>query len=114
MFGEAGIVKDGKNGKVLNRGLNMIFVGYSKDHAENVFRMYNPETSRIAQTHYVIWMGRMFHTRWDADLMQQLPIVTVPISIHNKSVDTEIQRLEISMFALSEERGVLFSIRENR
>ncbi len=48
----------------------------------------------------------MFHTRWDADLTQQLPIVTVPISIHNKSVDTEIQRLEIAMFPLSEERGV--------
>ncbi len=51
-------------------------------------------------------MGRMFHTRWDADLTQQLPIVTVPISIHNESVDTEYQRLEIATFPLSEERGV--------
>jgi hypothetical protein len=51
-------------------------------------------------------MGRMFHTRWDADLTQQLPIVTVPISIHNKSVDAEIQRLEIATFPLSEEREV--------
>ncbi len=38
--------------------------------------------------------------------MQQLPIVTVSISIHNKSVDTEIQWLEIATFPLSEERGV--------
>jgi hypothetical protein len=36
-FGEAGIVKDGKKGKVLNRGLTMMFVGYSEDHADNVF-----------------------------------------------------------------------------
>jgi hypothetical protein len=28
-FGEAKIMKDGKKGKVLNRGLTMIFVGYS-------------------------------------------------------------------------------------
>ena len=84
----------------------MMFVGYSEDHAENVFQMYNPVTSRIAQTPDVVWMGRMFHTRRDADLMQQLPIVTVPISIHNKSVDTEIQQLEIATFPLSEERGV--------
>jgi hypothetical protein len=67
--------------------------------------MYNPVVRRIVQTCNVIWMGRMFHTRRDADLMQQLPIVTVPISTHNKSVDTEIQRLEIAMFPLSEERG---------
>jgi hypothetical protein len=44
MFGEAGIVKDGKKWKVLNRGLTVMFVGYSEDHAENVFRMFNPET----------------------------------------------------------------------
>jgi hypothetical protein len=50
-------------------------------------------------------MGRMFHTRQDTDLTQQLPIVIAPISIHNKFVDTEIQRLEIAMFPLSEERG---------
>jgi hypothetical protein len=81
-----------------------MFVGYSEDHAKNVFRMYNPVGSRIAQTCNVIWMGRMFHTRWNADLTQQLSIVTVPVSIHNKSVDTEIQRLKIAMF-LSLKKG---------
>ncbi len=81
-------MKDSKNGKVLNRGLNMMFVGYREDHAKNVFQMYNPVTSRIAQTCHVIRMDRMFHTRWDADLMQKLPFVTVPISIPDKSVDT--------------------------
>jgi hypothetical protein len=99
-------VKDGKNWKVLNRGRNMMFVGYSENHAKNVFRIYNPVKSRIAQTCNIIWMGRMFHTGREADLTQQLPIVTVPIIIHNKSVDTEIQRLEIATLPLSEERGV--------
>jgi hypothetical protein len=54
MFGEAGIVKDGKEGKVLNRGLTMMFVGYSEDHAESVFRIFNPETSRIAHHSHAI------------------------------------------------------------
>jgi hypothetical protein len=49
-FGESGIVKDGKKGKVLARGITMMFVGYSENHAEMVFRMYHPETSRIAQS----------------------------------------------------------------
>jgi hypothetical protein len=67
MFGEAGIVKNSKKEKVLNRGLTMMFVGYSEDHAESVFQMFNPETSRIAQSRDVIWLGRMYHTRQDAD-----------------------------------------------
>ena len=83
----------------------MMFVGYSEDHAKNVFPMYNPVVSRIVQTRNIIWMGRMLYTRWDADLTQQLPIVTVPISIRDKSVDTEIQQLKIAAFPLSEERG---------
>jgi hypothetical protein len=103
-FGEARIVKDGKKGKVLNRGLTMMFVGYSEDHAENVFQMLNPETSRV-QSCNVICLGRMYHTRQDANLTQQLPIVTVHISIHDASVDAEIQKLEVAMLPLSEERG---------
>ncbi len=106
-FGEADVVKEGKQGKVLDRGITMMFVGYSENHAEMVFRMYHPETSRIVQTRDVIWMGRMYHTRQNADLMQQLPIVTVPISIHEKSDDAEIQQLEVATICLSDKRGVL-------
>jgi hypothetical protein len=38
--------------------------------------------------------------------MQQLPIVTVSISIHDAFVDAEIQKLEVATFPLSGERGV--------
>jgi hypothetical protein len=56
--------------------------------------MYSPETSRISQTRDVIWLGRMLHTRHEADLTQQLPIVTVPISMDDTSADdVETQKL---------------------
>jgi hypothetical protein len=84
----------------------MMFVGYSEVHTANVFQMYCPETSRISQTQDVMWLGRMLHTRRNAALTQQLPIVAVPISINDASNDTEIQRLEVAKFPLSEERGV--------
>jgi hypothetical protein len=99
-------VKDGKKGNVLDRGIIMMFVGHSEDHTVNVFQMYCPETSSILQTRDVMWLGRMLHTRRDAALMQQLPIVAVPISINDASDDAEIQSLEVAMFSLSEERGV--------
>ena len=44
-FGEAGIVKDKKDGKVGDRGITMMFVGYANSHAGNCYRMYNPVTS---------------------------------------------------------------------
>ncbi len=83
----------------------MMFMGYSEDHAENISRMFNPEKSRIAQSHNVIWLGSMYHTWQDADLTQQVPIVTVPISIHDASVDEEIQKFQVAAFPLSGERG---------
>jgi hypothetical protein len=104
-FSKAGIVKDCKKGKVLDGGIIMVFVGYSEDHTANVFLMYCPETSRILQTRDVMWLGRMLHTRCDAALRQQLSMVTVPISINDASDDTEIQRLEVATFPLSEEKG---------
>ncbi len=68
--------------------------------------MYCPESSRILQTQDVMWLGRMLHTRRDAVLTQQLPIVAVSISINDASDDTEIQKVEVATFPLSEERGV--------
>jgi len=44
-FGEAGIIKNGKDGKVGDRGITMVFVGYADEHAGNYYRMYNPVTS---------------------------------------------------------------------
>lgn len=43
-FCEAGIVKEGKQWKVLDRGITMMFVGYSENHAEMIVRMYHWET----------------------------------------------------------------------
>ena len=44
-FGDAGIVKDKKDGKVGDRGITMLFVGYTDGQARNCSRMYNPVIS---------------------------------------------------------------------
>ncbi len=49
-FGEAGIVKNGKDGKVGDRGITMAFVGYADGHAGNCYRMYNWVTSQVCET----------------------------------------------------------------
>jgi len=55
-FNEAGIVKNGKDGKVGDREITMVFVGYADEHAGNCYRMYNPVTSRVSDAR--CFMGR--------------------------------------------------------
>ncbi len=44
-FGEAGIVKNGKDGKVGDRGITMLFVGYADEHAKKLLQ--NVQSSDI-------------------------------------------------------------------
>lgn len=61
VFGEAGIVKQGKNGKLGDRGVPMVFVGYPKDHASDSYRMWNPATGKCNEVRDVIWLHRMYY-----------------------------------------------------
>jgi hypothetical protein len=60
-FGEAGTINEGKKGKVVDRGVTMMFVGYDNYHIGNCYHMYNPVTSRAVITRDAIWLGRMFY-----------------------------------------------------
>ena len=79
-FGEAGTVKDKKDGKVGDRGITMVFVGYANSHAGNCYSMYNPVTSRVCGTRDVICSGRMYFTSENCDKTKLLPVVAVPIT----------------------------------
>ena len=69
-FGEAGIVKNMKDGKVGNRGITMLFVGYLTGHTSNCYRMYNPVPSRVCESQDIIWLGRMYFTSLNCEKMQ--------------------------------------------
>jgi hypothetical protein len=66
VFGEAGIVKQkqGKNGKLGDQGLPMVFVGYPKDHASDSYRMWNPPLQANVMSNEVrdvIWLYCMMY-----------------------------------------------------
>ena len=46
--------------KIVDRGVQCMFVGYAQDHAVHCYRMFHPKTSRVLTTRDVIWMHRMF------------------------------------------------------
>ncbi len=52
-FGEAGIIKNGKDGKAGDRGITIVFVGYD-EHAGNCYIMYNLVTLRECVTRDVL------------------------------------------------------------
>lgn len=63
-FGEAGVVKDQKHGKMGEKGIPMMFVGYS-DRESDSYRMWNPKTNRVVVTRDVIWLKRYFFLQPD-------------------------------------------------
>ena len=60
-WGEAGTVKIATDttSKLEKIGVQCMFVGYAKDHAGDVYRMWDPTTNRVHVTRDVIWLKRM-------------------------------------------------------
>jgi hypothetical protein len=60
IWGEAGVVKTGKDKKTGNRGATMMFVAYSNRESDSC-RMFDPNTKRVVVTRDIIWLGRMYY-----------------------------------------------------
>jgi hypothetical protein len=63
-FGEMAIIADHKHRKIRNklddRGLVVIFIGYTEDHAPNVFKFFNMKTRSSLMSRDVIWLNKTF------------------------------------------------------
>ena len=60
-FGEAGVVKEGKNGKTGDRGIEMMFVGYTVNCESDSKRMWNPDTNHVVTGGDIIWMKQILY-----------------------------------------------------
>jgi hypothetical protein len=59
VWGEVGVVAEGKDSKTGDRGATMMFVGYAKGKRDSV-RMWDSRTARVIVSRDVIWLRRMF------------------------------------------------------
>jgi hypothetical protein len=87
-----------KDGKVGDRGITMMFVGYADGHAGNCYRMYNPVTSRVCESRDIIWMGRMYFTTENCKKTMFQPIIAVPIT--NDVSEENMKVTEVMKFIL--------------
>jgi hypothetical protein len=56
-------IKTDTTPKIADRGIQCVFVGYSKDHDGDCFEMWYPKTNRIYISRDVIWLNRMHYTK---------------------------------------------------
>jgi hypothetical protein len=60
-FGEAGVVTRGKNGKLGDQGIPMVFVGCAENHSHDCCHMWNPASQKITESHDIIWLHCMYY-----------------------------------------------------
>lgn len=64
MFGEVGVVQDGKNSKIksklANRGYLAMFVGYPDNHSPDVYQMYNWIKKSMILSRNVVWLDKTY------------------------------------------------------
>jgi hypothetical protein len=59
-WGEAETIKTDKDGKIGDRGVTGMFVGYASNHEGECYRMWNPKTKKVSKTCDVVFLNRMF------------------------------------------------------
>ncbi len=59
-WGEAGIIKTGKDGKMRGWGITGMFVGYASNHEGDCYRMWNLNTKKVSETRDMVFLNRMF------------------------------------------------------
>jgi hypothetical protein len=68
-WGEAGTVKikTDTTPKIADRGIQCVFVGYSKEHDGDCVEMWYPKTNKVYTTRDVIWLNKMYY---DAEVIE--------------------------------------------
>jgi hypothetical protein len=51
---------DLKDKKIGDRGVTCMFIGYTSNHKGGCYRMWNPKTKMVFETHDVVFFNRMF------------------------------------------------------
>ena len=91
-FGEIGIVQDGRlghiKGKLTNRGIPCMFIGYPDDHAPNVYQFLKLESETMILSRNVTWMNQSYGE------YKKLKIKVIEVQDHLKTIeDFEIMDL---------------------
>jgi hypothetical protein len=71
-FGEAAVVKEKKSDKTTDRGITVVFMGYSLDRTSDCYRFWNPDKNSIIETGDAIFLNQMYFGRKDQTPMLEV------------------------------------------
>ena len=72
IFGEAGVVKEGKYGRTVDRCKAVMFVGYLVNREVNSMQMWNPETNQVIVSRDIIFLKCIHYERIEVEERLQL------------------------------------------
>ena len=79
-WGKAGMVKSRKDGKLGDRGITMMMVGYANYHEGDVYRMLNLETGQVTKTRDIIWLFCMYYEILNSKTPKKLLATSLQVS----------------------------------
>ncbi len=59
-WGEAGVIKTGKDRKTGDQGVTSMLMGYNSNHKGDCYRMWNLKTKKVSETREMVFLNRMF------------------------------------------------------
>jgi hypothetical protein len=71
-FGEAAVVKEKKSDKTTDRGITVVFLGYSLDRTSVCYRFWNPDKNSIIETRTAIFLNQMYFGQRDKTPMLEV------------------------------------------
>ena len=76
-FGKAVTVRTGKDDKVGDHEITMMFLGYAENREGNCYIVFNPHRSSVVETHDVTWLHCMYYGRINTSVTTLGPNVVI-------------------------------------
>ena len=92
----------GKGGKLGDRGVTMIFVGFANKHGPDVYIMLNPHTCRTTNSRDVLWLNHMYYVAPYVATTKTLPEIAIPT---NECSNEDSVTMSHSMSLLCQKKG---------
>jgi hypothetical protein len=73
-FSEAAVVKEKKSDKSTDRGITVVFVGYSTDRTSDCYRFWNPVKNSVIETRDTIFLNQMYFNRKNQSPMLEVEL----------------------------------------
>ncbi len=108
LFGEARVVKIGKDGKLLDSGVTCTYVNYANKQLSDCYQMYNPKSGKIIETRDIQWLNKMFFRNNITNIPKADYIKTTKLMMKHNKVYSIMKKIQPTRMILMEIKPIKF------